>query len=170
MPLVFFFLLIFGFLEAGDRWDYMLRTHSDITWNERNELFLNQICDKIAKKHNLIVHLSNSSMQPFENCKWAYSFFSMEMLNVTEASALLKKVYTDILTEIHHNREAVIFLTQDVDAKTFPTDLVALKLSFFQKDKLRCPAPYIARIYISEGHMHYNLAIDNQLQNPIALN
>ena len=162
-------LLLFTTLHAGDRWDYMMRTHADISWRERNLIYLTQICEKISKKHNLITHMANESMQPFEKCKWAYSFISREKLEPEPSVDLLKRVFNDVLTEIHKNPEAIIFLTEDVDAKTFSPSLIGLKISFLQKDNKRIESPNVARVYISQGHILYNFALDNELQNPIAL-
>lgn len=162
-------LLLFTTLHAGDRWDYLMRTHSDITWNQRNKIYLTEICEKISKKHQLIVHMADETMQPFDKCKWAYSFISMEKLEPDQAVDLLKRVFNDILTEIHRNRQTVVYLTEDVDAKTFSPALIGLKISFLNKDSKRIESPHVARVYISEGHILYNVSVDNQLQNPIAL-
>ena len=166
----FFLLLIFTTLNAGDRWDYYLRTHSDISWNEKNQIVLTKVCDKISQKFNLITQHSQPSMAPFKSCKWSYSYLSNDKLTPEQAGNLLRKVYLETMAEIHRSPETITYLTEDTDAKTFSSAIIGIKISFFQKDRSRPPLPYAARIYADAGKTFYNLAgSDNQLDFPIAL-
>ncbi len=110
-------------------------------------------------------------MVPFESCKWAYSYFSGEQLTPEQADQFIRKVMTETLNEIHRNHDAIIYLTEDVDAKRLPPSLIGLKISFFQKGQLRQPPPFVARIYMDAGKICYNLANleDNELEGALCL-
>lgn len=165
-----FLFFFFASLSAGDRWDFYMRTHSDITFNERNEEFLVQVADRVANKFHLIMHQSAPRIQPFKDTRWNYSFFSMEKLEPLEASALVKKVFLDLQAEIHRSFDAILYLTEDVDASTFSPSLIGLKIAFFQRDGKRMEPPYTARVYMDGGKPFYNMSQEGQLVQPLALN
>lgn len=143
-------------LEAG-LWDYNLMTHGDITWTERNEEFLYKwVGENVAKRHpSLFFHVSS----PVKNqeAKWSFAFQSRERLDPQSAKALLLKVHKDLVQEIQRNREAVCFLSQDMDLSILPKSYIALKITFFNKNSTIVPPPHVARIFMNCGNIYYNI-------------